>query len=73
MHYKYRLRITDQLFKSYPFTGLVRSQSTLKRLLRRQIKKKNTFIFIVQSVEPYKRWGSNDLEICYLSSDPWGQ
>jgi hypothetical protein len=33
----YRLRITDQLFKSYAFTGVVRSQSTLQRLLRRQI------------------------------------
>jgi hypothetical protein len=36
----YRLRITDQLFKSYAFTRVVRSQSTLQRLLRRQIKKK---------------------------------
>jgi hypothetical protein len=42
----YRLRITDQLFKSYTFTRVVRSQSTLQRLLRRQIKKKNTFIHI---------------------------
>jgi hypothetical protein len=33
----YRLRITDQLFKSYTFTLVVRSQSTLRRLLRRQI------------------------------------
>jgi hypothetical protein len=33
----YRLRITDQLFKSYTFTRVVRSQSTLQRLLRRQI------------------------------------
>jgi hypothetical protein len=33
----YRLRITDQLFKSYAFTRVVRSQSTLQRLLRRQI------------------------------------
>jgi hypothetical protein len=33
----YRLRITDQLFKSYAFTLVVRSQSTLRRLLRRQI------------------------------------
>jgi hypothetical protein len=33
----YRLRITDQLFKSYSFTRVVRSQSTLQRLLRRQI------------------------------------
>jgi hypothetical protein len=31
----YRLRITDQLFKSYAFTRMVRSQSTLQRLLRR--------------------------------------
>jgi hypothetical protein len=31
----YRLRITDQLFKSYTFTRVVRSQSTLQRLLRR--------------------------------------
>jgi hypothetical protein len=30
----YRLRITDQLFKSYAFTRVVRSQSTLQRLLR---------------------------------------
>jgi hypothetical protein len=41
----YRLRITDQLFKSYAFTRVVRSQSTLQRLLRRQIKKKNLYIF----------------------------
>jgi hypothetical protein len=33
----YRLRITDQLFKSYSLTQVVRSQSTLQRLLRRQI------------------------------------
>jgi hypothetical protein len=33
----YRLRITDQLFKSYAFTRVVRSRSTLQRLLRRQI------------------------------------
>jgi hypothetical protein len=33
----YRLRITDQLFKSYAFTRVVRPQSTLQRLLRRQI------------------------------------
>jgi hypothetical protein len=33
----YRLRITDQLVKSYTFTRVVRSQSTLQRLLRRQI------------------------------------
>jgi hypothetical protein len=33
----YRLRITDQLFKYYAFTRVVRSQSTLQRLLRRQI------------------------------------
>jgi hypothetical protein len=33
----YRLRITDQLFKSYAFTRVVRSQSTLQRLLRCQI------------------------------------
>jgi hypothetical protein len=32
-----RLRITDQLFKSYTFTRVLRSQSTLQRLLRRQI------------------------------------
>jgi hypothetical protein len=37
----YRLRITDQLFKSYAFTRVVRSQSTLQRLLRRQILKKH--------------------------------
>jgi hypothetical protein len=34
-----RLRIADQLFKSYAFTRVVRSQSTLQRLLRRQILK----------------------------------
>jgi hypothetical protein len=33
----YRLRITDQLFKSFAFTRVVRSQSILQRLLRRQI------------------------------------
>jgi hypothetical protein len=33
----YRLWITDQLFKSYAFTRVVRSQATLQRLLRRQI------------------------------------
>jgi hypothetical protein len=33
----YRLRITDQPFKFYAFTRVVRSQSTLQRLLRRQI------------------------------------
>jgi hypothetical protein len=33
----YKLRITDQLFKSYAFTRVVLSQSTLQRLLRRQI------------------------------------
>jgi hypothetical protein len=38
----YRLRITDQLFKSYAFTRVVRLQSTLQRLLRRQIKKKHS-------------------------------
>jgi hypothetical protein len=27
----YRLRITDQLFKTYAFTRVVRSQSTLQR------------------------------------------
>jgi hypothetical protein len=41
----YRLRITDQLFKSYAFTGVVRSQSTLQRLLRRQILKKILWFF----------------------------
>jgi hypothetical protein len=44
----YRLRITDQLFKSYAFTRVVRSQSTLQRLLRRQIKKKNTLYVFLQ-------------------------
>jgi hypothetical protein len=33
----YWLRITDQLLKSYAFTRVVRSQSTLQRLIRRQI------------------------------------
>jgi hypothetical protein len=40
----YGLRITDQLFKSYVFTRVVRSQSTLQRQLRRRIKK-TPFIF----------------------------
>jgi hypothetical protein len=31
------LRITDQLFKFYVFTRVVRSQSTLQRQLRRPI------------------------------------
>jgi hypothetical protein len=35
-----RIRIPDQLFKSYAFTRVVRSQSTLQR----QIKKKTLFI-----------------------------
>jgi hypothetical protein len=39
----YRLRITDQLFKSYAFTRVVRSQSTLQRLLRRQILKNTLY------------------------------
>jgi hypothetical protein len=42
----YRLRITDQLFKSYAFTRVVRSQSTLQRLLRRQIKKKKHAVYL---------------------------
>jgi hypothetical protein len=33
----YRLQITDQLFKFYAFTRVVRSQSIHQRLLRRQI------------------------------------
>jgi hypothetical protein len=33
----YRLRITDQLLKSYAFIRVVRSQSILQRLLRWQI------------------------------------
>jgi hypothetical protein len=41
----YRLRITDQLFKSYAFRRVVRSQSTPQRLLRRQIKKKTPFTY----------------------------
>jgi hypothetical protein len=32
----YGYRATDQLFESYAFTGVVRSQSTLQRQLRRQ-------------------------------------
>jgi hypothetical protein len=39
----YRLRITDQLFQSYAFTRVVRSQSTLQRLLRRQILKNTLY------------------------------
>jgi hypothetical protein len=42
----YRLRITDQLFKSYAFTRVVRSQSTLQRLLRRQILKNILYLYI---------------------------
>jgi hypothetical protein len=42
----YGLRITDELFKSYAFIRAVRSQLTLQRQLRRQIKKKKTFIHI---------------------------
>jgi hypothetical protein len=42
----YRLRITDQLFKSYAFTRVVRSQSTLQCLLRRQILKKHPLYII---------------------------
>jgi ABC-type antimicrobial peptide transport system permease subunit len=42
----YRLRITDQLFKSYVFARVVRSQSTLQRLLRRQILKNTLYIVI---------------------------
>jgi hypothetical protein len=37
----YRLRITNQLFKSLRFTRVMRSQSTLQRLLRGEIKKKH--------------------------------
>jgi hypothetical protein len=47
----YRLRITDQLFKSYAFTRVVRSQSTLQRLLRRQILKNTLYLFIFILVE----------------------
>jgi hypothetical protein len=43
----YRLRITDQLFKSYAFTRVVRSQSTLQRLLRRQILKNTLYVFYI--------------------------
>jgi hypothetical protein len=46
MNALYRLRITDQLFKSYAFTRVVRSQSTLQRLLRRQIKKNTLYDLI---------------------------
>jgi hypothetical protein len=44
----YRLRIMDQLFKSYAFTRVVRSRSTLQRLLPRQIKKKHPLHDIIQ-------------------------
>jgi hypothetical protein len=44
----YRLLITDQLFQSYAFIRVVRSQLTVQRLLRRQIKKKTPFIFVVE-------------------------
>jgi hypothetical protein len=37
---QYGLRVSDQLFKSYAFTRVVRSQSTLQRQLRRHLKKK---------------------------------
>jgi hypothetical protein len=42
----YRLRITDQLFKYYAFTRVVHSQSTLQRLLRRQIKKNTLYTIL---------------------------
>jgi hypothetical protein len=38
----YGLQITDQLFKFYVLRRGVRSRSTLQRLLRGEIKKKNT-------------------------------
>jgi hypothetical protein len=47
----YRLRITDQLFKSYAFTRVVRSQSTLQRLLRRQIKKNTLYSLTLKVVQ----------------------
>jgi hypothetical protein len=46
----YRLRITDQLFKSYAFTRVVRSQSTLQRLLRRQIKKNTLYTYYIDKI-----------------------
>jgi hypothetical protein len=45
------IRITDQLFKSYIFTRVVRSQSTFQRL-RSEIKKK-TDTFIQYSVRSF--------------------
>jgi hypothetical protein len=44
MNALYRLRITDQLFKSYAFTRVVRSQSTLQRLLRGETLKNTRYI-----------------------------
>jgi hypothetical protein len=41
----YRLRLTDQLFKSYAFTRVVRSQSILQ--IRRQIKKNTLYLRVV--------------------------
>jgi hypothetical protein len=41
----YGLQITDQLFKSYVVRRVVRSQSTLQRLLRGEIKKKTPDIY----------------------------
>jgi hypothetical protein len=46
MHYIYRLRIMDHLFKSYIFTRVMRSQSTLQRQLRRQIQKNTLYILL---------------------------
>jgi hypothetical protein len=49
MHYTDN-RSRDQLFKSYGFTRVVRSQSTLQRQLRCQIKKKNLYTLYITNV-----------------------
>jgi hypothetical protein len=61
----YGLRITDQLFKSYAFTRVVRSQSTLQR----QIKKKNTLYIFLNNVhldKDIKRNGEDVLTGSFL-------
>jgi hypothetical protein len=41
------LRIRDQLFKCYVFTRVVRSQSSLERLLRGEILKNTRYILYI--------------------------
>jgi hypothetical protein len=56
----YRLRITDQLFQSYAFTRVVRSQSTLQRLLRRQILKNTLYVeYLLQNYFNVKKHKDN--------------